>query len=185
MYVCSELFLYHHSLRTQFSIILNHLIIIIPISSFEALRNMVSKDKGIETSNTCSCLPVPPKQALLHVIKNVFCTAEGFWKGATCTFLCRWKNTYQCLCKQRARDKSYCCSKGTSKPVGKGYRNLHCSTFKSLFYYLGIQGKYRFKLRLETCTCVPVSSLFQSVSLSCSRHLYTGKSHITIIMIII
>lgn len=92
MYVYSELFLYHHSLRTQFSIILEHLIII-SISSSEALRYVFSKDEVSGTSNTCSCLPVPHKQPLLHVLSHVFCTAEGSWKGVPCTFLCRWKNT--------------------------------------------------------------------------------------------
>lgn len=33
---------------------------------------MFSKHKVSVTSNTCSCLPVPHKQVLLHVIKNCF-----------------------------------------------------------------------------------------------------------------
>ena len=70
MYVYSELFLHCHNLGTLFSIILKHLIIIITVASFEALRNMFSKDKVSVTPNTCSCLPVPHKRALLHVTNN-------------------------------------------------------------------------------------------------------------------
>lgn len=80
MYVYSELFLYHHSLRTQFSIILKHLVIIITIASFEALRNMFSKDKVNVTCNTCICLPVPHKQAVLHVINNCFAQLKAVGK---------------------------------------------------------------------------------------------------------
>lgn len=80
MYVYSELFLYHHSLRTQFSIVLKHLVIITTVASFEALRNVFSKDKVSVTSNTCSCLPFPHKQALLHVINNCFAQLKAVKK---------------------------------------------------------------------------------------------------------
>lgn len=70
MYVYSELFLHCHSLGTLFSIILKHLIIITTVASFEALRNTFSKDKVSVTPNTCSRLPVPHEQALLHVTNN-------------------------------------------------------------------------------------------------------------------
>lgn len=109
MYVYSELFLHCHSLGTLFSIILKHLIIIITVASFEALRNMFSKDKVSVTPNTCSHLLVPHKQALLQVTKT--CLVAPF-------FVCE-KQTLLNVYGNSKPMTSSAVGKETVKPIGK------------------------------------------------------------------
>lgn len=178
MYVYSELFLYHHSLRTQFSIILKNLIIIIMISSFGALGNMFSKEKVSGISSTCSCLPVPHQQALLRVINNCFAQLKAVGKESIAPSSVDEKTLINVYGNRKPTASTTAVGRKTvnlRKDYRKDYRNVHCNTFK--FYYLGIQAKYKFKLGLEMCTCaVYKSSLFQPVSLYCSCHPHTEKS---------
>lgn len=99
MYVYSELFLHCHSLGTLLSIILKYLIII-TVASFEALRPLFAKDEVSVTPNTCSRLPVPHKQGLLHVTNNCLLTQLKVIEKESLapSFIC--ENIYQCLWKR-------------------------------------------------------------------------------------